>query len=168
MLDALFVASWPWWVAGPAIGLVVVLLAAVTGKPLGVSTGYGSVVCALGSRLPFFGAKEYRESWRLWFIVGLPLGGALAAALGGGLTPTLAFGGLDALVGGSLGAKAGMLFAGGLMVGAGARWAGGCPSGHSIVGIGQGALSSLVATVGFMLGGVVVFNLLVLALGGGR
>ena len=47
-----------------------------------------------------------------------------------------------------------------------ARWAGGCPSGHSIVGIAQGSIASLVATVGFMLGGVVVLNLLVAILGG--
>jgi hypothetical protein len=76
--EAVFVAAWPWWIAGPAIGLVVILLAWLTGKPLGVSTGYGTI-CALGSRVSFFQAKEYAERWRLAFIVGLPLGGLLAA-----------------------------------------------------------------------------------------
>src|SRR3989442_8201147 len=64
MYEALFVTPWPWWIAGPAIGLVVTLLAWLLGKPLGVSTGYG-VACALGSRLSFFRAKEYGEHWRL-------------------------------------------------------------------------------------------------------
>ena len=70
------------------------------------------------------------------------------------------------LTGGSLAARAGLLLAGGLLVGAGAHWAGGCPSGHSLVGIAQGSVASLVATVGFMVAGVVVFNLLVRVLGG--
>jgi hypothetical protein len=165
MYDAIFVTPWPWWVAGPALGLVVVLTAWLGGKALGVSTAYGSA-CALTSRLPFFAAGEYSERWRLWFVLGLPLGGFLAVALAGRFAPGWAYGGLDALVEGSLSAKAGLLFVGGALVGAGARWAGGCPSGHSIVGIAQGSMASLVATVGFMLGGLVVFNLLVAVLGG--
>jgi len=164
MYDAIFVSAWPWWVAGPAIGVIVVLVAWIPGKALGVSTAYGSA-CALGSRLAFFGAREYRERWRLWFVVGLPIGGVLAALLAGTLVPTLAYGRLDALVG-SLPAKALLLFGGGLLIGAGARWGGGCPSGHSIVGIAQGARSSLVATIAFMIAGVVVLNLLYAVLGG--
>jgi uncharacterized membrane protein YedE/YeeE len=165
MYEVIFVAPWPWWAAGPAIGLVVVLLAWIAGKALGVSTAYGSV-CAITSRLPFFSAREYRETWRVWFIVGLPIGGVLAAWLAGTFMPTVAYGRMDALTHGSLAAKAGLLLAGGLLIGAGARWAGGCPSGHSIVGIAQGALSSVVATLGFMVGGVVVFNLLYAVFGG--
>jgi uncharacterized protein len=165
MYHALFVSSWPWWAAGPAIGLVVILFAWIGGRALGVSAGYGSVCAAVGSHLPFFGAKEYREGWRIWFIAGLPIGGILAAVLAGGLAPTLAYGQLDSLIGGSLGVKAGLLFVGGLLVGAGARWAGGCPSGHSIVGIARGGRSSLVATMGFMVGGIAVFNVLYALLG---
>src|SRR5437870_5625567 len=118
MYEALFVSPWPWWVAGPAIGLMVTLLAWHLGKPPGVSTGYG-VACALGSPLSFFRAKEYGERWRLAFVVGLPLGGLIAAWLAGQLSPTLAFGQLDRLTHGSLAAKGGLLFGGGLLVGAG-------------------------------------------------
>lgn len=165
MLQSIFVTPWPWWVAGPAIGLVVTLLAWVTGKALGVSTGYGSA-CAVVSRLSFFGTKEYTDRWRLWFVVGLPLGGFAAALLGGQFAPVPAFGALDALTGGSTLWQAVLLFSGGILIGAGARWAGGCPSGHSIVGIAQGAGSSLVATLGFMAGGFAVVNLLWALLGG--
>jgi hypothetical protein len=167
MFEAIFVTAWPWWAAGPAIGFVVTLLAWVTGKALGVSTGYGSA-CAVVSRLSFFGAREYADRWRLWFVAGLPLGGFVAALLAGRLAPTPAFGALDALTGGSTLAQAAMLFSGGILIGAGARWAGGCPSGHSIVGIAQGARASLVATLGFMAGGFAVVNLLWALLGGPR
>jgi uncharacterized protein len=165
MYELVFVTPWPWWVAGALIGIVVTLLAWLSGKPLGVSTGYG-VACGLVSRASFFRAREYGEGWRLAFVVGLPVGGLGAAALGGYLTPTLAFGMLDSLTGGSVAAKAGLLFGGGALVGAGARWAGGCPSGHSIVGIAQGAWASVIATLGFMIAGFAVYNALYLALGG--
>jgi uncharacterized protein len=165
MYDAIFVAPWPWWVAGPAIGVVATLLAWLTGKTLGVSTAYGSA-CALTSRLAFFRAPEYRERWRLAFVVGLPIGGVLAGLLAGRWAPTLGWGQLDVLTGGSLGAKAGVLIAGGMLIGAGTRWARGCPSGHTIAGIAQGAGASLVATMAFMAGGLVVFNVLYAVLGG--
>lgn len=164
MYDLVFVTSWPWWAAGPAIGFVVILLAWMTGKSLGVSTGYG-VVCALGSRLTFFQAKEYGQRWRLAFIVGLPLGGLLAALLAGSFSPTLAFGQLDALTHGSVPVKALLLFGGGVLIGAGARWAGGCPSGHTIVGMAQGAPASVAATLGYMVAGFAVFNLLYAVVG---
>ena len=165
MYDAIFVVPWPWWIAGPALGLVVTLVAWIGGKALGVSTAYGAV-CALGSRAPFFRAREYQERWRLAFVIGLPLGGFVAVALARGFSVTTSFGGLDVLTGNSVGLKAALLFVGGGLIGAGARWAGGCPSGHSIVGIAQGAVSSLVATIGFMVGGFVVFAVLTRLLGG--
>ena len=163
--EAVFGRPWPWWAAGPAIGMVVTLLAWVTGKALGVSTGYGSA-CAIASHLSFFRAKEYGERWRLWFVLGLPLGGLLAALLAGTLAPSPAFGRLEAFTGGSIVAQAALLFGGGLLIGGGARWAGGCPSGHSIVGISQGAASSVVATIGFMLGGFATYNLLRILMAG--
>src|SRR5438132_548869 len=122
MYHAIFVSPWPWWVAGPALGLVVVLTAWLGGKGLGVSTAYGSV-CAAASRLPFFRQREFHEAWRVWFVAGLPLGGLAAAALGGWFAPSLAYGSFDQLTGGSLASRAGLLLAGGLLVGAGARWA---------------------------------------------
>jgi uncharacterized membrane protein YedE/YeeE len=165
MYEIVFMRPWPWWAAGPALGLVVTLMAWMAGRALGVSTAYGSV-CAVASRMSFFSAKEYREGWRLWFVLGLPVGGLLAGLGSGTFVLTTAYGELDALTRGSLLAKAGVLFPGGLCVGWGARWAGGCPSGHSIVGIAQGARSSIVATVGFMAGGIAVFNLLYAVFGG--
>jgi uncharacterized membrane protein YedE/YeeE len=165
MYDAIFVTPWPWWAAGPAIGLIVTLLAWVTGKPLGVSTGYGSV-CALASQLPFFRQPEFGGRWRIAFIAGLPIGGLVAAVMAGGFTLTTAYGTLDVLTRGSILLEGALLFGGGVLIGAGARWAGGCPSGHSIVGIAQGAVSSLVATIGFMVAGVVIYGVLVALLGG--
>lgn len=115
---------WPFWFSGAGIGLLVVLLAWVTGKAFGVSSGYGSL-CSLVSGLPFFQRKPFTDRWRLWFLAGIVIGGFLSAALSGRLTPTLQIGAFESVFGGSLAAKVAALVAGGFLVGYGARWAGG-------------------------------------------
>ncbi|MCC6738046.1 MAG: YeeE/YedE family protein [Planctomycetia bacterium] len=155
MYDAIFVTPWPWWAAGGAIGLFVITMALVTGKMLGVSSGYGSA-CGWVSGLKAWKEKPFCEGWRTWFLAGLPLGGLAAAALAGGphvVTALQAFGDSPALTGAAA-------FSGGALIGLGARWAGGCTSGHSIVGIALGSKGSLVATLGFMAAGFGVTQLL--------
>lgn len=154
---ALFVMRWPWWVGGAAIAAVVLGLLFVENKQLGVSTGCGEVC-----RLPFHRAA--RASWRPRFLGGIVLGGALATVLAGG-APTFGMGGFDQLVHGS-GLKLAVLFGSGLLIGAGARLAGGCTSGHGIVGTALGARSSWLATGLFMVGGFATTHLLLLMNGG--
>jgi hypothetical protein len=158
--------SWSFWIAGLALGLLVVLFAWVTGKGFGVSTSYGSL-CSLVSSKAFFKRKPFTERWRLWFALGLPLGGLLSVALSGDLQWKTHIGAFETLFGDGWAAKAGVLLGGGFLVGYGARWAGGCTSGHAVLGVAQGAKSSIVATIGFMLAGVIVVNLLFQFLGGG-
>ncbi|MEK7468139.1 MAG: YeeE/YedE thiosulfate transporter family protein [Planctomycetota bacterium] len=158
--DHVFVQPWPWWAAGGGIGLFVILLAWTTGKPLGISSGYGST-CGFFSRMSAWKQKPFCETWRPWFLAGLPLGGLAAALLAGGphlATSLHAFGGSPVLTGIAA-------FSGGALVGLGARWAGGCTSGHSIVGIALGSKASLIATVGFMAAGFGVTQLLFRAFG---
>ena len=145
--QALFVERWPFWAGGVAIGAFVLLLAWVDNKLLGVSTGF-SELCAIGRD------RAARSSWRLRFLAGIVLGGALAALLGG-RHPSFAFGSFDTLVGAEPFLKVPLLLGAGLLVGYGARTAGGCTSGHGIVGTALGARSSLIATGLFMVGGFV-------------
>jgi uncharacterized membrane protein YedE/YeeE len=158
-------AEWPFWIAGIAIGVLVTLLAWVAGKGFGVSSGYGTL-CALVSSSPFFKRKPYDERWRLWFILGLPLGGLVATLLSGQAQIHNRIGSFETVFGSSPWVRAGVLVAGGFMVGWGARAAGGCTSGHAILGIAQGSRASFVATIGFMAAGVVVANLLFGVFGG--
>jgi uncharacterized protein len=84
--------------------------------------------------------------WRLLFLLGLVLGGLVAA--------TLAPHTIGAPVAASVGSA---LFAGAL-VGAGVEIAGGCTSGHGVCGISRLAPRSIVATLTFMLtAGITVF-----------
>ena len=139
---ALFIVRWPWWIGGAAIAAVVLLLALLENRQLGVSTGCAEL-CALPRD------ESARRSWRPPFLLGITLGGVLAGVLAG-RSPTLAMGGLDALVGGRVVLELALLLGAGILIGRGARLAGGCTSGHSIVGTALGARSSWLATLVFM------------------
>jgi len=152
-----FVARWPWWLGGMAIASVVLGLLFSENKLLGVSTG-----CAELCRLPR--SADARASWRPRFLLGIALGGALAALLAG-YSPTLSMGSFDSLAS-SGAARLSLLFGAGLLIGTGARLAGGCTSGHGIVGTALGARSSWLATALFLLGGFATTRVLLL-LGGG-
>lgn len=90
------------------------------------------------------------------FLMGLVLGGTISALIGTGFMPTT---GLHSalfpqIFGDSSLARAGVLFAGGLLVGAGTRMAGGCTSGHGLCGVSQFQPGSLLATASFFGAGV--------------
>jgi uncharacterized membrane protein YedE/YeeE len=157
---------WPWWVAGPAIGLFVTAFAALTGNAVAVSGGFGSACARLLPSLSFFRKSSFAESWRLPFLLGMPLGGLAGALLAGPVGVVATMGLFDRVFTSRMDIKLAVLFAGGLMVGFGARWAGGCTSGHSIMGISQGRKASLVVTIGFMAAGMLAANLLFRFLGG--
>ena len=139
---AMFVTRWPWWIGGAAIGGFVIVFLRFERKLLGVSTGY-SDLCALPHE------ASARASWRIPFVIGIVFGG-LASALIGGAAPTFAMGGFDAMWGTSLAVKLPVLLGAGVLIGFGTRSAGGCTSGHGIVGVAQGARASLIATGVFM------------------
>jgi len=154
---------WSGPVGGALIGLYLVAQYWLTGTPLGCSTGYGNF-CAMLSRARYFRTGDYAtwNNWRLWFALGLPLGGAVAM-LTSGIAPelTLSMGALyDTVLPSSPIGRTAYLVAGGALIGFGARMAGGCQSGHSINGMSLLNLPSLVASVGFFIGGIVAVQAL--------
>lgn len=149
---------WPFWIAGMALGAFVPLFAWTSGKLLGISSGYAEA-CALHK-------PAGSERWKLWFALGLPVGGLVAAFVRGGPDVATTSAALMENFRVSNAGQYVLLALGGLLVGYGSRMAGGCTSGHSIVGIALGAKSSLVATIGFMLGGFAATWLLIALAGG--
>jgi uncharacterized protein len=191
MLEAL-AAPWPWYVAGPLIGLIVPVLLLVGGKVFGISANLRHMCAATpapASLKPSFLRYDWKKSglWNLFFIAGVALGGFLAvtvlgmpdagqsiseatrsdlAALGiqdfSGLVPAELFTWSTLLT--PVGLV--VIVLGGFLVGFGARYAGGCTSGHAISGLADLQLPSLVAVLGFFAGGLLVtFGLLPLLLG---
>jgi hypothetical protein len=149
-----------WAVGGAALALIVLAMLFFLNHRLGISTGFENI-CALGSKLPYFGRSELqgRGRWRLPFFIGLFGGGVLSAAVTGGWRPFWDLGLFDQAVGwGQLG-KIGWMFAGGLLIGLGTRTAGGCTSGHGLFGLANFERSGLASVLAFMATGIITANI---------
>ncbi|MDZ7266451.1 MAG: YeeE/YedE family protein [candidate division KSB1 bacterium] len=157
------VVVWSGWVGGLAVGTYALLQWLVSGNALGASTGFGNI-CSYVSNAPFFHEGEYQNAnnWRLWFLLGIPLGGLLAALTSPGeIVVSFAMGEMyDHVLPQALWAKALVLTLGGVMIGYGARLAGGCTSGHAIAGIAMLNPPSVLASAGFFVGGFIMVQLL--------
>lgn len=168
---------WPWYVAGPLIGLMVPALLLLGNKSFGISSSLRHICAAcVPARIPFFNYDWKRESWSLFFVVGIILGGFIAAQYMQGADPVkinpqttvelkqLGVKSFDTLIPtdifsfSALVTVRGLVFVvlGGFMVGFGTRYADGCTSGHSIMGISSLQWPSMVATCCFMIGGFVM------------
>ena len=147
----------PWFVAGPLLGLLVVGLYAVANKPIRSLPAYIQTLSL---------AREGRaaEPWRVWFFGGMFAGGALAGLLRGGPSYGLGYG--DLAVELPLPVLALVLLAGGTLMGYGARWAGGCTTGHGLCGSSVLSPGSLVATATFFSAAIVVTLVLHAVTGG--
>ncbi|NOZ68790.1 MAG: YeeE/YedE family protein [Deferribacteres bacterium] len=164
LYEFLFINPWPWWFGGVLIGLFVPFFYLTANLPLGVSTGYGNLCRAVlpDTKLEALNTPAYRKifTWRVFFIAGIILGAALARILSGDYALVTEMGRFGATVTHSFSLTAVWFFSGGILLGFGARTAGGCPSAHTIHGIPCLAPSGFVATAGFFAGGLFAVNLI--------
>jgi uncharacterized membrane protein YedE/YeeE len=177
----LFKEPWPWYVSGTAIAFIMILLL-YFGKSFGISANLRTMctIAGAGKRVNFFDFDWKSQRWNLLMLFGSVLGGVVAStllhndeplrlsaatitdlkALGidfdGGLNPSQIFG-TDVFT-----SPKGIitLLIGGVLVGFGASYAGGCTSGHAISGLSNMQLPSLVAVIGFFVGGLIMTHLL--------
>jgi uncharacterized membrane protein YedE/YeeE len=172
---------WPWYVSGPLIGLTIPLLLILGNKSFGISSSLRHICAAcVPGRIKFFQYDWKKEQWNLFFVGGIFLGGIIATAFFNHpgdiavhpeLKKELATYGihdysnlvpLDLMIWNQLLTVKGILImvAGGFLVGFGTRYAGGCTSGHAIMGLSTLQWPSLVATICFMLGGFFTANVI--------
>lgn len=173
---------WPWYVAGPLIGLTVPLLLLVGGRMFGISSNLQHMCAAvLPSRYQLF-HYDWKSTggWNLVFALGILIGGTLAGLLLAGpevidISDTtrsdlalLGVSDFDGFAPGNIFSWTGLLsplgflliVLGGFLVGFGSRYAGGCTSGHAIMGLADFQLPSLLAVIGFFAGGLVATHFL--------
>lgn len=167
----LFVELWPWWLSGIAIGLLVPAMYYFLNTALGVSTGYGNFLKILlpKTKLRWLNSEpfKHRFNWRFTFVVGMVIGGFLSARSSHMDVTTKFMGIFTENTDWPLTAYFLWFFVGGALMGLGSRLAGGCTSGHCIHGLATLQKSSLVATVFFLLFGVVGTFLIKLIVFGG-
>ncbi|MEX0769890.1 MAG: YeeE/YedE thiosulfate transporter family protein [Balneolaceae bacterium] len=176
MFDILY-EPWPWYIAGPLIGLIVPVLLITGNKMFGISSSFRHLCAAcLPTKISFF-RYDWKEEggWNLTFVTGVVLGGFLAGywfenpepvAISGATVAALAEIGItsfDGLVPADLFnwqtllTPSGLIVmvVGGFLVGFGTRYASGCTSGHGITGLANLQVASLIAVIGFFIGGLI-------------
>jgi uncharacterized protein len=173
---------WPWYVAGPLLGLAVPFLLLFGNKLFGISPSLRHLCAAIAPGRAAFFRYDWRGAgaWNLALVSGILVGGAIAAiwlawpeavAISPATQAQLVELGVrdfDGLVPGDVFAweairtwrGAVILGGGGLLVGFGVGWAGGCTSGHAISGLADLQLPSLIAAAAFFAGGLVVTHLI--------
>ncbi len=171
---------WPWYVAGPLIGLTVPLLLILGNKTFGISSSLRHICAAcIPAKIPFFSYNWKKEAWNLFFAAGIFSGAIIAwfafrhqpgklderlvhelsqygISEQKNLLPKEVFGWNQLLTLRGLI----MMVGSGFLIGFGTRYAGGCTSGHSIMGLSNLQWPSLVATLCFMDGGFLMANVL--------
>ena len=181
MLEAIK-QPWPWYVAGPVIAFVMFALI-YFGNSFGLSANFRNIcsVFGAGKTCDFFAFDWRKQLWNLVFLAGTVLGGFIASQFlmsdtsvaisdatvadlkalgisnpGNGFVPA------DLFSFESLLSLKGVVFfvVGGFLVGFGTRYAGGCTSGHAISGLSDLQPASLVAVIGFFIGGLLMTHLL--------
>jgi len=171
---------WPWYVSGPMIALVMFLLIMV-GKNFGMSANLRTMctICGADKKAEFFRFDWKSQRWNLMVVLGAVIGGAIAHyGLSNGEGVQIAESVVSDLQnkGFESAGKAYLpnelfdltslssprtwliLIIGGFLVGFGARYAGGCTSGHAISGLSDLQLPSLIAVIGFFLGGLTMIH----------
>lgn len=130
-----------WYIAGPALGLLVVGLFLVVNQPLGASGAYVQTMKRVRGDVDAVG-------WRVWYFGGIFVGGLFAAVLGHGISFRWGYETLTNVW--PIGVVIPVVLVGGVVMGYGARMAGGCTSGHGICGTAQRSPASWTATASFM------------------
>ncbi|AYZ11312.1 YeeE/YedE family protein [Chryseobacterium arthrosphaerae] len=172
---------WPWYIAGPLIGLTVPALLLMGNRSFGISSSLRHICAAcVPANVNFFRYDWKKEAWNLFFVLGIFLGGMIAAGFllnpsdikvnpdlkaelaGYGITDYSNLVPVQLMNFESLLTLRGfiMMVVGGFLVGFGTRYAGGCTSGHAIMGLSNLQWPSLVATICFMIGGFLMANLI--------
>ena len=171
---------WPWYIAGPIIGLSVPALLWVGNKPLGISSTLRQICAAtFPGKVSFLNYDWRANIWNLYFAAGILIGGFLGGYVFANPNPVavsaetvslLHSWGLDTTKGllppevfnwSALLTSKGflMIMGGGFLVGFGTRYGGGCTSGHGILGLSALQWPSLVATISFFAGGILFSHL---------
>lgn len=168
---------WPWYIGGAIVALVMIALIFL-GRSFGFSSNFRNICSVLGAgkSCSFFAFDWRKQKWNLLFLIGAMIGGFISAnylsvnqvpeisqetvtqlnalgfdSAGKAYSPTEIFNQLTIK-------NIILLAVGGLLVGFGTRYAGGCTSGHAISGLSDLQLPSLIAVIGFFIGGLLMVH----------
>lgn len=169
--------TWSWWFSGSMIAAIMFFLL-YFGQSFGFSSNLRTICAAvgLGKKISLFNFDWKSKIWNLIFLLGAIIGGFIAKQfLSTGLPVQISTATITDLTKLGFAAPSSLqpselfsvealysikgfflLAIGGLLVGFGSRYAGGCTSGHAISGLSDLQLPSLIAVIGFFIGGLIM------------
>ena len=174
---------WPWYVSGPLIALTMFLLIFM-GRQFGMSSNLRTMcsTCGADRKADFFDFDWKAQQWNLLVVLGAVIGGFIAHFYLSDAPTTVAISSETIQDLNNLGFESAgnaylptelfstsvfsepltivLLLIGGVLIGFGARYAGGCTSGHAISGLSNLQIPSLIAVIGFFIGGLVMIHFL--------
>lgn len=168
MMDLFTQLRWSPYVVGIGIGILSWLTFLISKKPIACSTTFAKLsgfieMLFRGDKVeqkPYYQKLRLIVGWQMMLVLGIVIGSLLSALLSGDFrgqwvpsTWENAFGGAPLL-------RVGVALLGGVIIGFGARWAGGCTSGHGISGTLQLAVSSWISAICFFIGGILTAHLI--------
>ncbi len=172
-MEFLALERWSPYVVGVGIGILSWITFLISNKPIGCSTAFARTSGMIeklfrGDKVnekPYYKKFAPEIDWEWMLVLGVLIGAFISATLSGTFelkwVPAMwaeAFGDAPAL-------RWVVALVGGVILGIGARWAGGCTSGHGISGMLQLAASSWVAAICFFIGGIATAMLIMRVLG---
>jgi len=167
---------WPWYLAGPLIGLMVPLLLFLGNRRFGISPSLRHLCAATFPGKATFFRYDWKRTggWNLALVAGAVVGGFIATQVLGTPDVRIATGARDQLAALGIQDFSGLVpreifswsglftlktlvcvVAGGFLVGFGTAWAGGCTSGHGVTGLASLEPASIIAVLGFFAGGLI-------------
>ncbi len=173
---------WPWYISGPLIALIMFFLLMI-GRNFGMSDNLRTLctLCGAGKTSDFFKFDWKAQRWNLIVVLGAIIGGFIgsyylsnetAVAINPEVIENLQSLGFNSAGKTYLPTElydmsalthiksVSILILGGLLVGFGARYAGGCTSGHAISGLSDLQVPSLISVIGFFIGGIFMIHVL--------
>jgi uncharacterized membrane protein YedE/YeeE len=161
-MEWLIMKQWSPYLVGIGIGILSWFTFLLSDKPIGCSTAFartsGMIECIFRGRKvlekPYYAEFTPTVDWEWMLVVGVIVGSFLSAKLSGQFQMQWIPGKWSAAFGPALFPRWLVALIGGIIMGFGSRWAGGCTSGHGISGTLQLAVSSWLAAICFFIGGI--------------
>jgi len=150
-----------WYIAGPMIGITVPLLLLLKEKQLGVSSSFRVIGSFLLPRVNYFRYNRNKDVWQIYFVLGIVIASVLLFQCTNVGIPSEISEEERIVLNVYQWQFWPAFFLGGIFIGFGARYANGCTAGHCIMGNSQFALSSLLTTVFFFIGGLIATHFIV-------
>lgn len=154
--------AWSPYVVGVLIGVLNIGALLISKKPLGASTSFtkiGGMIYSFFDKEKIVSNEYYQKKtpevdWGVMLVIGIIIGAFISSMLSGDFKFIALPGMWSSEISGGISLRFFASLIGGIFLGIGARWAGGCTSGHGISGTSMLSVISWVATIGFFIGGI--------------